>query len=140
MSRYLIVTHQTARSPELQQKISELIAKDAAAEFSILMPEQERTDSWEGGDTLDVAQQRLELAQEELQKNTGASVVRTAVGSSDPLKAIEQELVGHKDYSTILICTLPRGASRWLKRDLIGNAQKKFGLPVIHVVAEGASR
>ena len=136
MSRYLIVTHQTARSPELQQEVSELIAKDSAAEFAILVPEQERTDSWEGGDTLDLAQQRAELAQEQLQQNTGARVVRTSVGSADPLKAIEQELVGHKDYTTILICTLPRGASRWLKRDLIGHAQKKFGLPIIHVVAQ----
>ena len=138
MSQYLIVTHQTARSPELQSKVAELIANDSSAEFAILMPEQERRDSWEGGETLDVAQQRIELAQEQLQQNTGARVVRTAVGSSDPLKAIEQELVGHKDYTTILICTLPRGASRWLKRDLIGNAQKKFGLPVIHVVAEAS--
>ena len=140
MSQYLIVTDQTARRPELQQKVSELIANDAAAEFSILMPEQDRADSLEGGETLDVEKQRLELAQEQLQQNTGARVVRTAVGSSDPLKAIEQELVAHKDYSTILICTLPRGASRWLKRDLIGNAQKKFGLPVIHVVAGVANR
>jgi hypothetical protein len=136
MSRYLIVTHQTARSPELQSKVSELIADDSAAEFTILVPEQDvEAHSWEG-ESVDIAQQRAEAAQEQLKHNTGANVVRTAVGSSDPLKAIEQELVGHKDYTTILICTLPRGASRWLKRDLIGQAQKKFGLPVIHVVGQ----
>jgi hypothetical protein len=138
MSSYLIVTHQTARSPELQAKVAALIAEDPSAEFAILVPEQDRTTSWEG-EGVDVAQQRAEAAQEQLKQNTGARVVRTAVGISDPLKAIEHELVGHKDYNAILICTLPRGASRWLKRDLIHHAQKKFGLPVIHVVAQGSS-
>jgi hypothetical protein len=137
MSRYLIVTHQTARSPELQSKVAGLIAADPSAEFAILVPEQEgQTTSWEG-ESVDIAQQRAEAAQEQLKQNTGAQVFRTAVGSSDPLKAIEQELVAHKDYTTILICTLPRGASRWLKRDLVHHAEKKFGLPVIHVVAQG---
>ena len=138
MSRYLIVTHQTARSPELQEKVAALIAEDSAAEFAILVPEQDLTSSWEG-EGVDVAQQRAEAARDDLEQKTGASVVRIAVGSTDPLKAIEQELVGHHDYTTILICTLPRGASRWLKRDLIGHAQKQFGLPVIHVVAQPVS-
>jgi hypothetical protein len=138
MSRYLIVTHQTARSPELHSKVAALIADDPAAEFTILVPEQDVTASWEG-ETIDLAQQRAEGAQEHLEKETGARVVRIAVGSADPLKAIEQELVGHHDYTTILICTLPRGASRWLKRDLVSHAQRQFGLPVIHVVAQPVS-
>jgi hypothetical protein len=138
MSRYLIVTHQTARSPELQAKVAALIAEDPSAEFAILVPEEDRTSSWEG-EGVDVAQQRAEAAQEQLKANTGAHVVRTAVGISDPLKAIEHELVGHHDYNAILICTLPRGTSRWLKRGLVHDAQKKFGLPVVHVVAQPAS-
>jgi hypothetical protein len=138
MSRYLIVTHQTARSPELQAKVAALIADDPAAEFSILVPEEDRTSSWEG-EGVDIAQQRADAAQEQLKQNTGAHVVRTSVGISDPLRAIEQELVGHHDYNAILICTLPRGASRWLKRDLVGHAQKKFDMPIIHVVAQPAS-
>src|SRR4051794_26713389 len=134
MSRYLIVTHQTARSLELQSKVAALIEKDPSAEFAILVPEEDgQTRSWEG-ESVDVVQQRGEAAAEQLHHNVGANVVRIVVGSSDPLKAIGQELVGHHDYTTILICTLPPGTSRWLKRNLVRDAERRFGLPVIHVV------
>src|SRR5919108_4067942 len=111
MSRFLIVTHQTARSPELQTKVAELIAIDPSAEFSLLVPEREdEIISWEG-EAVDIAQQRAEAAQEQLKQNTGARIVRATSGPSDPLKAIEQELTEQHEYTAILICTLPRGRS-----------------------------
>jgi hypothetical protein len=138
VSRYLIVTHQTARSPELQRKVADLIAEDSSAEFAILVPESATHDlSWEG-EHIDVARQQAEAAQEVLTNNTGAKVVRTTAGVADPLKAIEAELKGHKDYDKLVICTLPVGRSRWLRRDIIHNAQKRFGLPVIHVIASAS--
>src|SRR2546422_757115 len=39
MSRYLVVTHQTALSPDLHRKVIALIAEDPAAEFAVLVPE-----------------------------------------------------------------------------------------------------
>jgi hypothetical protein len=39
VSRYLIVTHKTAFSAELRDKVGELVARDASAEFAILVPE-----------------------------------------------------------------------------------------------------
>ena len=139
MSFYLIVAHQTAQSPELQDKVAALVGEDPTAEFAILVPEQDLTSSWEGeGEGVDIAQQRAHAAQDHFEQTTGARIVRTTVGISDPLRAIEQELVGHRDYNAIIICTLPRGTSRWLKRDLVSNAQKRFGLPIIHVVGHGA--
>ena len=138
MSRYLIVTHQTARSPELQQKVSELIAADSGAEFAILVPETAKSDlSWEG-EHIDQARQQAEAAQHVLTQHVGAKVVRTTAGVEDPLKAIEAELNGHADYDTLVICTLPAGRSRWLHRDVIHHAQKKFGLPVIHVIGSAS--
>jgi hypothetical protein len=138
VSRYLIVTHQTARSPELQQKVADLIAGDPGAEFAILVPETAPHDlSWEG-EHIDVARQQAEAAQHQLTQNVGAKVVRTTAGVEDPLKAIEAELKGHQDYDTLVICTLPVGRSRWLRRDVIHDAQKKFGLPVIHVIASAS--
>jgi hypothetical protein len=138
VSRYLIVTHQTARSPELQQKVADLIAEDPNAEFAILVPESAPHDlSWEG-EHIDVARQQAEASQHVLSQNVGAKIVRTTAGVEDPLKAIEAELKGHKDYDKLLICTLPVGRSRWLRRDVIRNAQKRFGLPVIHVIAQAS--
>ena len=132
MSSYLIVAHQTAQSRELLDKVAALVAEDAATEFAILVPERDLTSSWEG-EGVDIALQHADAARDHFEQ-AGARIVRTSVGVSDPLRAIEQELSGHQEYSAVIICTLPRAASHWLKRDLIGKARKKFGLPIIHVV------
>ena len=136
MSRYLVVTHQTALSPDLRRKVSELIAEDPAAEFAVLVPEAPGVPlTWEG-ETVDVAGQRAEAAKTALEETARARVFRTAVGAPEPLQAITDELRMHPGYDTLVICTLPPGISRWLKLDLVHRAQRKFGLRVIHVVAE----
>jgi hypothetical protein len=136
MSRYLIVTHQTALSPDLQRQVSALVADDPAAEFAVLVPEDPGlTFTWEG-ETVDVAKHRAEAAKTVLEEKTGARVFRTAVGAPEPLQAITDELRMHPGYDTLVICTLPPGVSRWLKLDLVHRAERKFGLRVIHVVAE----
>ncbi len=127
MSRYLIVTHKTAFSAELRDKVGELVARDASAEFGILVP-------WDDED-VDVAGWRAESALLLLEETLNAKVVRTSVGSYDPLRAIGDELSAHPAYDTLVICTLPPGASRWLRLDLVHQAERKFGLPIIHVVA-----
>ncbi|MBV9279960.1 MAG: hypothetical protein JOZ41_07755 [Chloroflexi bacterium] len=135
MSRYLIVTHKTAFSAELREKVGELVATDASAEFAILVPEVLSVDySWESK-SADVAGQRAESARLLLEETLNAKVVRTSVGSYDPLRAIGDELSAHPAYDTLVICTLPPGASRWLRLDLVHQAARKFGLPIIHVVA-----
>src|SRR5262249_41643386 len=136
MSKYLIVAHQTALSPELQRKVSTLIAQDPAAEFGVLVPELPGVPlTWEG-ETVDVAGQRAEAAKAVLEEKVGARVFRTAVGAADPLQAIAEELRAYSGYDTLVISTLPPGISRWLKLDLVHRAARKFGLRVLHVVAE----
>ncbi len=88
---------------------------------------------------VDVAQQRAEAAKAALEATAGARVVRIAVGVSDPLQAIADELLAHPDYDTLVICTLPPGVSRWLKWDLVHRAERRFGRRVIHVVGEAAA-
>jgi nucleotide-binding universal stress UspA family protein len=139
MSRYLVVTHQTALSPALQRKVSALVAEDPAAEFAVLVPEAPGPPlTWEG-ETVDAATQRAEAARTLLEEKAQARVVRTAVGAPEPLQAIADELRAQPGYDTLVICTLPPGVSRWLKLDLVHRAERKFGLRVIHVVAEAAA-
>jgi hypothetical protein len=136
VSRYLIVTHKTAFSAELRRKVGELVAEDASAEFAILVPDVHSLDyTWEG-ESVDVANQRAQSARSSLEEGLNAKVVRATVGSSDPLRAIDDELSMYPDYyDSLVICTLPPGASRWLRLDMIHQADRKFGLPIIHVVA-----
>ncbi|MQA00366.1 MAG: hypothetical protein GEU80_13730 [Dehalococcoidia bacterium] len=136
MSRYLIVAHQTASSPEIVARVREVLAEDAAAEFTILVPELPTEHvSWEGED-VDAAAHRAESAKAMLVETAGARVVRTAVGVSDPLEAIAQELSTHPDYDGLIVCTLPQGVSRWLQMDLLHRAERRFQLPVTHVVGQ----
>jgi predicted RNase H-like HicB family nuclease len=134
MSRYLIVTHQTALSPELQRTVKALVAEDPAAEFAVLVPETPGVTTWEG-ETVAGATQRAEAAKTLLEETAHARVVRIAVGPPEPLQAITEELRASPGYDTLVICTLPPGISRWLKLDLVHRAERKFGLRVIHVVA-----
>jgi hypothetical protein len=136
MSRYLVVTHQTALSPDLQRKVKTLVAEDPAAEFAVLVPEAPGVPTTWEGETVDVAAHRAEAAKTVLEETARARVFRTATGAQDPLQAISDELRQHPGYDALVICTLPPGISRWLKLDLVHRAERKFGLRVIHVVAE----
>jgi hypothetical protein len=139
MARYLIVTNKTALSTELHAKVGEIAAADPGAEFAILVPEAPSENyTWEG-ETVSEARQNAEALRATLEGTVGAKVGRVAVGADDPLLAIANELQTNDAYDTLVICTLPLGASRWLRLDLVHQASRKFGLPVIHVVGTSAS-
>jgi hypothetical protein len=134
MAHYLIVTHKTAFAPEVRTKVAALIAEDPAAEFGILVPGTPAEDyTWEG-ETVDSARQTADALAASLESALGAKVSRVAVGAEDPMQAITNELQPNHSYDKLVICTLPLGASQWLRLDLVHNAQRKFGLPVIHIV------
>lgn len=57
------------------------------------------------------------------------------VGSADPLAAIQDALT-RADFEEIVVSTLPRRVSRWLRLDLPSKA-RGLGLPVAHVEARG---
>jgi hypothetical protein len=61
------------------------------------------------------------------------SEVTGHVGDHEPLMAIE-DAVHRAPYDEILISTLPRRLSRWLRLDLVSKA-RGTGLPVTHVEA-----
>jgi hypothetical protein len=56
------------------------------------------------------------------------------VGDAEPLMAIA-DAVNDRGYDEIVISTLPRRASRWLRLDLVSKA-RGLGLPVTHVEAQ----
>jgi hypothetical protein len=139
MAQYLIVTHKTALAPELRVKVGELVVADPTATFAILVPEAPGENyTWEG-ETVDVALQNAQALRSILVNTFGAKVERITTGVQDPLQAIADELADSQGYDTLVICTLPLGVSHWLKLDLVAHAERKFGLPVIHIVGEPVS-
>ena len=80
----------------------------------------------------ELAERRLERAQNQL-RALGVAV-GGEVGDEDPLKAIGDALATHP-CEEILISTLPRAASHWLRVDLPSRAHRKFHIKVTTVAA-----
>lgn len=76
------------------------------------------------------AGRQLSSALAMLEASTGRPVTGE-VGDADPLAAI-QDALGRDDFDEIVISTLPRRLSRWLRLDLVSKA-RGLGLPVSHV-------
>jgi hypothetical protein len=74
-----------------------------------------------------------------LLSEAAGSEVTGSVGDAEPLMAIE-DAVNTGRYDEIVISTLPRRVSRWLRLDLVSKA-RGLGLPVEHVeVVEAPAR
>src|SRR6266498_783417 len=70
----------------------------------------------------------------------GAKVVRTEVGDPSPVKAIEDELQRHQEnYHGIVVSTLPLQRSRWMALDQPRRIERRFKLPVTHVVGHSVT-
>ena len=139
MPRYLLVADQTVTSPELVARVVQLAEADAGSTFALLLPAL-LPSHIRGGPFDAVTRGRAEQAQR-LLSEAGIEVVRTAIGDAAPLLAIEDELAERAGaYDTIVLCTLPVGVSRWLRMRVDRDAAERFGLPLIHVEAQLASR
>ena len=140
MSQYLVVAHQTATSPELLQRLTEIAADDPQAGFTLLVPATPVVQLFVPyvgrEESREIAEKRAGEAKA-LFESKGLNVVRTTVGDSSPLRAVAEELerLPH-DYDLIVLSTLPPGISRWLRLDVPTQAERKFNVPVIHVVAQ----
>lgn len=141
MPRILILANQTAASAELTNAVREIIKKEAATEFVLLVPATPVEDllDWQDGDSEAVAKRTAQTAKEHL-KGVGANVIRTEVGDPSPVKAIEDELQGHEEkYNGIVISTLPLQRSRWVALDQPRRIERRFKLPVTHVVGHSVT-
>ena len=141
MARYLVVAHQTAVSPELLDKIRALARDDPDATFVFLIPDTPPSHllSKEEADPGEVARKRAMLAREILRKE-GITVTRISMGDPFPVLAIDDELREHRlSYQAVIVSTFPAGVSQWLRLDLPAQIERRFRLPVIHVIAQPSS-
>ena len=123
--------------PGLVERVNKLARTDPAAEFVLLVPATSvrHLSGWAQGEATSVARRRAEDAKVRLEE-TGARIVRSSVVNALPLLAIDDELRKHPaEYAAIIICTLPIGVSRWLRLDLPHRVERRYSLPVIHIVA-----
>ena len=133
-SRVMIVANRTATTPALLDAISRCAERGAS--FHLVVPATPRglhrlVDPEVAG--RDEAQAQLEAALPLLSDAAGSEVTGE-VGDADPFAAVHDALF-MGDFDEIIISTLPRRLSRWLRMDLPSRV-RALGLPVHHVEAE----
>lgn len=134
MSRVLVVANETVGAKELLAEIRR-IEDSRTSRFHVLAPavaDDHGLGTWNQEGAIRHAQERLDHTLGLLRAD-GLSA-EGHVGDMLPLAAIEDTLLTFP-ADMIVISTHPLARSRWLKRDLIEQARKKFERPVVHVVS-----
>jgi hypothetical protein len=134
MAHVLVVAHQTASTERLLQAVAER-ARRSPASFHLVVPRQAHgihklVDPQDTPE--EEARRALADALPKLSAAAGMEVTGS-IGDHEPLMAVE-DAVNLGNYDEIIISTLPRRVSRWLKLDLVSKT-KALGLPVTHVEA-----
>ena len=135
MRRYLVVAHQTLASTELQDALRSKAAEEATT-FHLLVPiyHGDAGLTWTESRDRAVARRRLD---ETTRRMVALGLVVTGeVGSDSPVDAVDDVLRrdGAGAFQGIIVSTLPRTISKWLKIDVPTRLARLTTLPVDHVV------
>ena len=129
-ARILVVAHRTAATPKLLEQVRER-AQQGECSFVLLVPRP----YWDP--ETEEAEKVIELATPLLEAAAGGRV-QAVVGDTDPFVAVRESLE-QSHFDEVIISTLPRRVSHWLRLDLPARVQR-LGVSVTVVEAAQSER
>jgi GABA permease len=152
--RYLVVANQTLQAAELRDELRKRISAGPCS-FFVIVPDTKAAqyDPVAAGGVLPqpgmwwwatyyarpaTGQEATAQARERLSVMLAGLAalgvpVEGDLGSPDPLEAIGKACAS-RQFDEIIVTTLPRHVSRWLRADVPHQAQRRFGLPVTTIM------
>jgi len=130
----LVVANRTAGSDELLEALRKR-AEEGPVEFSLLVPATPHGVSWAADMHSGEGEAKVHLERASQRwRDAGLEVAEGKVGDPDPVAAVE-DAVNFGDFDEIVVSTLPKHLSKWLKLDLPSRVGRVTGLPTTHVSA-----
>lgn len=132
-ARVLVVANRTATSDELLEAVVQRIER-GPAEFFLVVPATPRGASWitDMNAGTEDAHEQLEQALRRWHDVGIECMGRT--GDPDPLAAAS-DAAGDGEFDEVIVSTLPKHLSKWLRLDLPHKVAHATGLPTEHVTA-----
>jgi hypothetical protein len=135
----LVVANRTADSDELLEALVARASR-SPARFTLVVPATPHGLAWAADMSSGAAEAARQLrAAEERVRTAGLELRGARLGSPDPLAAV-LDAVNFARYDEVIVCTLPRRISRWLRLCLPYRVERATGLPVAHVIGHRAER
>jgi len=137
-ARVLVVANKTASSEELLTTLRER-AQQGPAHFHLVVPASPRGASWafDMHSGQDAAEHDLEGVLERM-RQLGLEA-DGEVGDPDPVAAVSDSAYAGS-YDEVIVSTLPKHLSKWLKLDIASKVAHATGLPVRHVEAHSRAK
>ena len=155
MRRYLVVANQTLQRAELADELRKRFEAGPSS-FYLLVPDTRAADypgvaaagvlqpsmtwwmtDYRGPATDEEAstQARQRLGQMLADLGALGVPVEGDLGSAQPVEAMEKVFTDRR-FDEIIVATLPRPVSHWLRADLPHRAERRFGLPVTTIITK----
>jgi hypothetical protein len=135
----LVVAGRSADSPSLIAALR-LHRVDPSTRFTLLVPATPHGFAWatDMSSGWPEATARAERATARMRR-AGLEVEETIVGDPDPYAAVG-DVLHCRRFDEVIVATLPRGISSWLKVGLLGRLRRLTDLPITRIGVDNPAR